>query len=62
MNPFEHVDADELIKPDTRSPAERWLDAELERRGASEQGTEPGVVLRAIALDLREQLVKAGAA
>ncbi len=51
-----YVNADDLIKPDTRSPAEKWLDAELERRGALEQGAEPGIALRAIALELREQI------
>jgi hypothetical protein len=51
-----YVDATHIIQPDTRTPAERWLDTELERRGANEQGAEPGVLLRAIALELREQL------
>lgn len=62
INPFEYVDASDLIKPDTRDPHEQWLDAELDKRGANEQGAEPGVILRAIALELREKLVKAGAA
>ena len=51
-----YVDATHIIQPDTRTPSERWLDNEMERRGANEQGAEPGVVLRAIALELREQL------
>lgn len=50
-NPFAYVDASNLIKPDTRTAAERWLDKELERRGANEQGAEAGAILRQIALD-----------
>lgn len=50
-DPFAYVDASDLIKPDTRTPTERWLDTELERRGASEQGAEAGHILREIALD-----------
>lgn len=38
-----YIDATNIIQPDTRTPAERWLDTELERRGAGEQGAEPGV-------------------
>jgi hypothetical protein len=55
--PFEYVDADDLIQPDNRSSAEKWLDAEIDRRWGNEQGAEPGIVLRAIALDLFTEAV-----
>jgi len=59
-NPFAYVDASNLIKPDTRTAAERWLDKELERRGANEQGAEAGVILRQIALELLERQMPMG--
>lgn len=51
-NATEYISADHLIKPDTRSAAEKWLDAEMERRGAHEQGAETSMLLRLIALEL----------
>lgn len=36
MNPFEYVEADALIKPDARTPAQKWLDAEMDKRWANE--------------------------
>ena len=55
MNPFAYVDADDLIKPDTRTPAQKWLDAEMDKRGASEQGAEQYQILEAIALTVIEE-------
>ena len=60
--PFEYVDADDLIQPDNRSTAEKWLDAEIDRRWGNEQGAEPGIVLRATEQNLRERLAKAAKA
>lgn len=54
-DPFAYVDASDLIQPDKRTPAERWLDAEMERRGANEQGAEAINVLRQIALEAIEK-------
>lgn len=54
-DPFAYVDASDLIQPDKRTPAERWLDAEMERRGANEQGAEANNVLRQIALEAIEK-------
>ena len=54
MNPFEYVEADELIKPDTRTPAQRWLAAEMDKRWANEQGAEQYPILEAIALAVVE--------
>jgi hypothetical protein len=53
---FSYVDAEELFQKDTRSAAEKWLDKEFERRGGLEQGAEPEVILRAIALELAEKI------
>ena len=55
MNPFEYVEADELIKPDTRTPAQKWLDAEMDKRWANEQGAEQYPILEAIALAVIEE-------
>jgi len=52
MSPFEYVEAEDLIKPDTRSEAEKWLDAEMDKRWAHEQGADFEAILRAVALDL----------
>lgn len=41
-----------LIRKDTRTEAEKYLDKMLDERGASEQGAEAGVILRQIALEL----------
>lgn len=35
-----YEDADDLIQPDNRTPAQKWLDAEIERRHGNEQGHE----------------------
>lgn len=55
MNPFEYVKADDLIKPDTRSPAQKWLDAEMDKRWANEQGAAQYPILEAIALGVIEE-------
>ena len=55
MNPFAYVDADDLIKPDTRTPAQKWLDAEMDKRRANEQGAEQYPILEAIALGVIEE-------
>lgn len=44
-----------LIRRDQRSEAEKKLDAMLEERGASEQGAEPFLILRQIAIELLEK-------
>lgn len=49
-----YEDADELIQPDNRTPAQRWLDAEIERRHGNEQGHEAAIY--EITLDLRQEL------
>ncbi len=54
MNPFEYVEADDLIKLDTRTPAQKWLDAEMDKRWANEQGAEQYPILEAIALQVIE--------
>lgn len=54
MSPFEYVEADDLIKPETRSPAQKWLDAEIDKRWANEQGAEQYPILEAIALEVIE--------
>ena len=41
-----------LLRKDARTSAERKLDRLLEERGASEQGAEPALILRQIALEL----------
>jgi hypothetical protein len=43
-----------LIVPDTRTPAEKKLDAMLDKRGAWEMGAEPYKVLYKIAIELLE--------
>lgn len=43
-----------LLVPDTRSAAERKLAAMMAERGADEQGAEPSLILRQIALELLE--------
>ena len=55
MSPFEYVKADDLIKPNTRSPAQKWLDAEMDKRWANEQGAEQYPILEAIALAVIEE-------
>lgn len=50
-----------LMRKDARTPAERELDRMLDERGASEQGSEPSLILRQIALELmaeRESLMQ----
>lgn len=49
-----YEDADELIQPDNRTPAQKWLDAEIERRHGNEQGHEAAIY--EIALELRQEL------
>ena len=55
MSQFEYVEADDLIKPDTRTPAQKWLDAEMDKRWANEQGAEQHPILEAIALTVIEE-------
>jgi hypothetical protein len=43
-----------LIVPDTRTPAEKKLDAMLDKRGAWEMGADPYNVLYKIAIELLE--------
>lgn len=50
-----YVNADDLIKPDTRTPAQKWLDAEMDKRWANEQGAEQYPILEAIALAVIEE-------
>lgn len=50
----EYVDASDLIQPDTRSDAQKWLDAEMDKRWANEQGAEPYPILESIALEVIE--------
>lgn len=50
----EYVDASDLIQPDNRSAAQKWLDAEMDKRWANEQGAEPFPILEAIALEIIE--------
>lgn len=52
---LEHVDASDLIQPDTRSDAQKWLDAEMDKRWANEQGAEPFPILESIALEVIEE-------
>ena len=49
-----YEDADDLIQTDNRTPAQKWLDAEIERRHGNEQGHE--AVIYEIALELRQEL------
>lgn len=49
-----YVNADDLIKPDTRTPAQKWLDAEMDKRHAQEQGAEQYPILKSIALTVIE--------
>lgn len=49
-----YEDADDLIQTDNRPPAQKWLDAEIERRHGNEQGHE--AVIYEIALELRQEL------
>ena len=52
-NPYaSEEDTRALLRKDTRTPAERKLDRMLEDRGASEQGAEPFLILRQIALEM----------
>lgn len=51
----EYVDASDIIQPDTRSDAQKWLDAEMDKRWANEQGAEPYPILEAIALEVIEE-------
>ena len=41
-----------LLVPDTRTDAERKLDQMMTERGADQQGAEPSLILRQIALEL----------
>lgn len=54
MNPFEYSNEDYPFEPDTRSPAQKWLDAEMDKRNAQEQGAEQYPILEAIALQVIE--------
>lgn len=45
-----------LLVPDTRSPAERTLDTLLDDAYYNEQGAEPVLVLRRVALELLKEL------
>lgn len=51
----EYVDASDLIQPDNRSDAQKWLDAEMDKRWANEQGAEPFPILESIALEVIEE-------
>ena len=51
----EYVDASDLIQPDTRSEAQKWLEAEMDKRWANEQGVRPFLILEAIALEVIEE-------
>lgn len=51
----EYVDASDLIQPDTRSDAQKWLDAEMDKRWANEQGVRQFLILEAIALKVIEE-------
>lgn len=51
---MDYVNADDLIKPDTRTPAQKRLDAEMDKRLANEQGAEQYPILEAIALAVIE--------
>lgn len=51
----EYVDASDLIQPDTRSDAQKWLAAEMDKRWANEQGAEPFPILESIALEVIEE-------
>ncbi len=44
-----------LLCKDTRTDSEEILDLMMDERGANEQGAEPYVVLRQIALELLDQ-------
>lgn len=55
MNPFEYSNEDYPFEPDTRSPAQKWLDAEMDKRWANEQGAEQYPILEAIALEIIEE-------
>ena len=44
-----------LLRKDTRTDSEKILDRMMDERGANEQGAEPYVVLRQIALELLDQ-------
>ena len=44
-----------LLRKDTRTDSEKILDLMMDERGANEQGAEPYVVLRQIALELLDQ-------
>lgn len=52
MSSFEYSEEDYPFAPDTRSEAEKWLDAEMDKRWAYEQGADFEAILRAVALDL----------
>ena len=54
MSPFEYSDEDFPFEPDTRTPAQKWLDAEMDKRWANEQGAEQHPILEAIALQVIE--------
>ena len=55
MNQFEYSDEDHPFEPDTRTPAQKWLDAEMDKRWANEQGAEQYPILEAIALAVIEE-------
>ena len=44
-----------LLRKDTRTDSEKILDRMMDERGANEQGAEPHLVLRQIALELLDQ-------
>ena len=52
MNPLEYSDKDYPFEPDTRTPAQKWLDKEMDKRWANEQGAEQYPILEAIALQV----------
>lgn len=53
------ADSAALLVPDTRTPAERTLDTLLDNAGYNEQGAEPVLVLRQVALKLVEKIHEA---
>lgn len=49
----------ELVKPDSRTPAQKYIDNVLESRGAFEQGAEPYPMLYKLACEIINDMVGA---
>jgi hypothetical protein len=58
MNYASESETDALIKPDTRTLAEKTVDDMLIVRGADEQGADAFSILRQIAIELIEARMK----